>query len=310
MSVAKPKAADFFRACTYVWFPDGTIRRMSPTDGFYIQACIHPEGREAIFWGGPSGPPRIWQYDFANATLRPLTPPEYGCMHPSYSWDGSQIVFVSDQGHDQLREDATDIAERWQTRRYGHPAFLNLFVMDRDGGNARQITRGRVQDERPCLSPDGKTAAFISNRSEQVRLWSVPTHGSEAPTLLQKDGWADRPWYSLDGAWIFFYSEVGGQRQESTGLHQICRIPAGGGAWEPLANDNLGRSHGPYADLDGEHVWFHATISGRTNIYKLSLLGGDPVRIDPPGFQSAAHATRASNGIMTFDASCRVGVEG
>lgn len=196
MSELKPQVSEILGIDTYVWFPDGTVRRMSPADGFYVQACIHPEGHEAIFWGGPEGPPRIWHYDFLSGALRPLTPPEYGCMHPSYSWDGVRIVFVSDRGHDQLREDAADIAERWRTRRYGHPAFLNLFVMDNEGGNVQQVTAGEFQDERPGFSPDGKTVAFISNRSDQIRLWSVPTDGSEEPTLLQKEGWADRPWYS------------------------------------------------------------------------------------------------------------------
>ena len=92
----------------------------------------------------------------------------------------------------------------------------------------------------------------------------------------------------------------------STGVHKICRIPAAGGDWEPLPNDNLGRSHGPYADLDGEHVWFHSTVAGRTNIYKMPLQRGDPVRVDPPGFRIATHATRARNDVITFDARCQL----
>jgi hypothetical protein len=118
---------------------------------------------------------------------------------------------------------------------------------------------------------------------------------------LQNQGWADRPWYSTDGAWIFFYSEVGGQKQDLEGKHRICKMPAEGGDWEPLLNDNLGRSHGPFADLDGEHVWFHSTVKGKTSLYRLSLRGGEPVRMNPPGFDQAAHVTQARNGYRTFD---------
>ena len=49
-----------FSADVYAWFPYGKVQRISPGDGIYYQACIHPEGTHAVFYGGASGPVRVW----------------------------------------------------------------------------------------------------------------------------------------------------------------------------------------------------------------------------------------------------------
>jgi Tol biopolymer transport system component len=301
MSDVKNWISDAYSRTVYAWFPDGTVRCMAPGEGLYVTPCIHPDGHQAVFYGGLEGPPRIWQCDFQSQTSRPLTSPEVGCLYPSYSWDGAQIVYSSDAGFDQPREDMVAIAAGWRTRTYVNRAALNLFVMDSDGGDVRQITSGRHQDIRPSFSPDGGTVVFYSDRSGTFLLWTVPAGGGEEPTLLEPGVPGFRPWFSADGAWIFFH--IGGEER-----HRICKMPSKGGEWEPLPNENLGRSHGAFADHDGEHLWFHSTVDGELSIYRLPLRGGEPVKMNPPGFEDLApgHVTRARNGTMTFDASYRI----
>ena len=33
----------------YVWFPNGTLRRLSPAPGFFLQPCVRPDGKAAVF---------------------------------------------------------------------------------------------------------------------------------------------------------------------------------------------------------------------------------------------------------------------
>ena len=54
-------------------------------------------------------------------------------------------------------------------------------------------------------------------------------------------------------------------------------------------------------DPDGEHLWFHSTTGTTTTIYRYDLLQGELEAMNPPGFSSAAHVTRARNGAATFD---------
>lgn len=97
----------------------------------------------------------------------------------------------------------------------------------------------------------------------------------------------------------YFFADVNGR-------HTLCKMPSTGGNWEPLADDTVGSSrHGPYADPDGRHLWYHCYFDGLGCVYKLPLDGDDPVRFIPRGFEDAqiAHATRARNGCIAFDSS-------
>src|SRR6516225_12450715 len=79
----------------YVWLPDGTSRRLSPASGFFLQPCVRPDGKAAVFWGGTEGPPRVWLSEFAS-NARPITPLGVGSVEPTFDWQGRRIVFASD----------------------------------------------------------------------------------------------------------------------------------------------------------------------------------------------------------------------
>jgi hypothetical protein len=104
-------------------------------------------------------------------------------------------------------------------------------------------------------------------------------------------------WYP-DGQWIFFYTDVNRR-------HRICKIPAKGGEAIPLPNDNFRLSHGPFADPNGKVLLVHAIKFGNFHgIWEIPLNDDPPRRLKPPGFEKIhhGHATRAKNGIITFDA--------
>jgi Tol biopolymer transport system component len=292
----------------YVMFPDNSVKHISPTpgEGFYATACIHPEGKAVVFSGGARGYSRVWKYDFTKKKTVPITPDSFVSTLPSYSWDGSLIVFSADRDLDQKRYDMYEIGRSIEAG-YGFiggkPENLNLYIIDSEGSGIRQITRGKYQDTRPAFSPDGKLVVFRSNRGGETdgwpRMWIVPSDGSEKPKPLLSDTWCGRPWYSVDGKLIYFFTDVKGR-------HTLCKMPSNGGKWKPLSNDTVGSSsHGPYVDLDGQYLWYHCKVDDLWGVYKLPLDGGDPVRFIPPGFEDAqiAHATRARNGCIAFDSN-------
>ena len=70
----------------YVWFPDGTLRRLSPAPGFFVQPCVRPDGKAAVFWGGAEGRPRVWLSEFASNAARPITASGVGSVEPTFEW--------------------------------------------------------------------------------------------------------------------------------------------------------------------------------------------------------------------------------
>ncbi len=277
-----------FRADVYVWLPDGEVCRLSPGDGIYYQPCIRPDGAEVVFSGNASGPPQIWRASTVDSKIETITEPTNGARHPVYSWDGSLIAFTSDRatGEPPQAVEAMPVS--------GVPERGNIFVVDFEGGGLVQVTEGPFSDQRPCFSPDGSTIVFVSNRSGAPALWSVPTDGGVAPQQLPYAEPAYRPWYSVDGGWIFFIILVG--------RHQICRVKPYGTEAERLLNDDRGQSHGPFADPAGEVLLMHSTRGGdRYGIWELPLDGAEPRKFQPPGIESATHATRSRNRVVAFD---------
>jgi TolB protein len=172
---------------------------------------------------------------------------------------------------------------------------LQLLVLDLGAGTWTEITNGDSRDERAAFDPTGERVVFVSNRGGTRGLWAVPIDGGLEAALVYEQPTAYRPWFAADGESVFFFQRIGDR-------DQICRVGLDGTRFTPVINDDRGISHGPWADPDGETLLMHSNRDGLWGIYELPLAGGPPERLDPPGFESAAHATRGKNGLFAFDA--------
>ncbi|MFM8707561.1 MAG: TolB family protein, partial [Planctomycetia bacterium] len=104
----------------------------------------------------------------------------------SFSPDGTQILFVSD--------------------RDGDP---DIYVMDADGGNVRQLMNEPGYDGGPFFSPDGRFIAYRTDRLQkdqlQIHVMRADGSGDVAITSGQGVHWAPywhptRPWLIWTGA--------------------------------------------------------------------------------------------------------------
>lgn len=276
----------------FALLPNRQISQISPSGGRFHLPCIHPSGEVVVFQGGLFHERlRIWRAKIACGALSPLTSPQANSWMPAYSWKGDVIVFASDI---PMSKKIRRIAEM--------PLWLppegytvNLFVMDSDGKDIRQITVGDCQDLRPALSPDGRHVAFCSNRTGTWKIWVVPSDGNANPSLLKGSyEWAMRPWYARDGQSLFFHTDVDGR-------HRICRYWLVDGQIKPLPNDDEGMSHGASASANGGSLLMHSTKGGGSRIWRLPLDGSPAEEIRTPGFKLAGHATEGNNGVVVFD---------
>ncbi len=243
-----------------------------------------------MFWGGFDARPRVWLYDFATKSARPLTADNVGSLEPSFDWQGRRIVFAADVSTASPAE-VTAGPGTWRR------SNMNLFVMDADGSNLRRVTEGAFQDSRPAFSPDGTQIVFLSNRDGSNRqLYVAPVDRSALPRRLIPDSVIIRPWYSSDGKFIYFTFANLQFKEEQI---RIWRIPAHGGAMEPITPEGLPNSQGLFVDPDGLHLWFHSNGIP----YRFGLETRTPVRAMPPGFTGAGHVTRSRNGVITFDST-------
>jgi TolB protein len=119
-------------------------------------------------------------------------------MNPTWSPDGSEIMFVSNRGHIygtggfwrmkaepgaeprevhyeettwKARPDFSPDGKRIVYSSYVGQAWNQLWAMPSDGGDPFPISYGDYDNTNPRWSPDGKQIAFISNRAGNTSLW-------------------------------------------------------------------------------------------------------------------------------------------
>ncbi len=231
--------------------------------------------------------------DLATEAVEPITPDDSAALHPNYSWDGTQVVFVSDRATDQ---DPLQIHELPIKGMYSGHRF-HLFIMDAETHETRQLTSGPHGDYRPSFSPDGKTVVFGTTRGKGngYRLWTVPADGSADPEPLAYQGRGYNPWYAVDGKSIFFHCWRDGR-------DWMCRLTIGEDEPVRLSNDEFYRTHGAFADPHGEVLMVHAKYEhSNWGMWELPLDGGPARRLQYSGLEWGMHGARALDGTLTFD---------
>jgi len=67
-------------------------------------------------------------------------------------------------------------------------SLTHLWMIGTNDHEARQFTRGTSSESSPKWSPDGRTVAFLSDRSGKGELWTIPAEGGEARQLTEMKG--------------------------------------------------------------------------------------------------------------------------
>ena len=84
----------------------------------------------------------------------------------------------------------------------------DIYLIPATGGEPRKLTSSPSSDANPRWSPNGKTLAFVSSRSDDSHVWLIDVDGGEARQLTKLSTSASNPVWSPDGKMIAFVSTV------------------------------------------------------------------------------------------------------
>jgi Tol biopolymer transport system component len=131
----------------------------------------------------------------------------------------------------------------------------DIWTINRDGGEQRQLTNNSFSDVSPRLSPDGNYAFFASNRSGSSQVWRMNADGTNQVQLTKREG-GYPAFVTPDGKWVYFES----------GLHQtLWRVSTEGGDETEVSN---GEIRNPAFSRDGTFVayFFRSESDNRLKI--------------------------------------------
>jgi Tol biopolymer transport system component len=113
-------------------------------------------------------------------------------LYPRWSWDGKRIVYISNK--DNPDYDVLNVYQQEEGQGF-------IYIMNADGSDQRRITKGT----QPCLSPDGKTLAFV--RNGVIWLHDMES-GKEAQATPRNWRAAVNPAWSPDGKKVLMNAKI------------------------------------------------------------------------------------------------------
>ena len=117
----------------------------------------------------------------------------------------------------------------------------DIWTINGDGGEQRQLTNNSFSDVHPRMSSDGRYIFFSSNRSGSSQVWRMNVDGTNQIQLTKREG-GQPVFVTPDGKWLYFES----------GLHQtLWRVSTEGGDETEVSKESM---RNPAFSRDGTQV--------------------------------------------------------
>jgi len=244
---------------TQVWhiaYPSGSARKISNVlDGYHHASLGLTSDARSVVVAQEDTTSRIWvaNLDSSKTTSRDafkqITGGKFeGRRGLSWTPDG-RIVYVTKTGDDE-----------------------DVWMMNEDGSDQKQLTDNDNYDEMPVVSPDGRHVYFGSRRSGTRQIWRMEMDGGRVEMLTKDATISFEPAVSPDSEWVAFSSWRSGNLA-------LWKMPASGGEPVRLTDGPAARA---FFSPDGQFIsclYFDTEGGGRWRAAIIPAAGGRPVRV-------------------------------
>jgi TolB protein len=195
----------------FIASPDGSdLRKLTDNPAYDGEATISPDGESIVFTSHRDGDVNIFVMDADGGNVRQLTHEPGYAGGPFFSADGSRIVY---RAHHPT--DPAELEEYFELLGQGlvRPERVELYVMDADGSNRRQVTSNGAANFAPFFHPDGERIIFSSNMDDPsgraFDLYLINIDGTGLERVTFNPGFDSFPMFSRDGSRLVFASDRG-----------------------------------------------------------------------------------------------------
>jgi len=245
----------------------------------------------------------LWVMDYDGHGARPLTADRSIVQSPSWSPEGSLLLFTSWRGGNGPAIWVMSPEQRKPYLVSGRPGLntsasyspdgqrvactlsqdgnAEVYSLDARGGSPQRLTNHRAIDTSPCWAPTGRELAFTSDRSGSPQIYLMDSDGGSVRRLTFDVDYTDSPAWSPRGDRIAFVTRVGGGFDIWT-----CRAD-GTGAQPVLTGGN---NENPRWSADGRHLVFASNRDGGYGLWVTDLDGALPRKLNTGGRRALSPA--------------------
>ncbi|MGH7614846.1 MAG: TolB family protein [Gemmatimonadales bacterium] len=197
----------------------GNAARLTDNPGYDAEGTLSPDGQTIVFTSLRNGDLDIYTMRTDGTQLKRLTHTLGYDGGPFFSPDGKLIVYRG--SHPATAADSAEyrtLLDQHQVR----PTRMDIWVMNADGSNQRQVTTLPGASFAPYVTPDGRRIIFASNyqnpRSRNFDLFLVNLDGSGLEPVTTSPEFDAFPMFSPDGRQLVWASNRHGAVQGETNI--------------------------------------------------------------------------------------------
>ena len=245
----------------------------------------------------------LYVMDLDGAGIQALTADHSIALSPSWSFDGSLMLFTSYRGgkgpgiwvvhstggkaypisaRPGLNTSASYAPDgREIACTLSQDGNSEIYLLDARGESPLRLTSNRAIDTSPAWSPTGREIAFTSDRDGTPQVYIMDREGGNVRRLTYELSYTDSPAWSPKGDRIAF----------------VARMPSGFDIYVCLADGRglrpvvTGASNeNPHWSPDGRHLVFASNHDGPSSLYVSDLDDQPPRRLDTGGMLASSPA--------------------
>ncbi len=200
---------------------DGSdLRRLTNAHGYNAEATITRDGKRIVFTSTRKGDLDIYTMNADGTNVKQLTHELGYDGGPFWSYDGKKIVYRAEHPKTPAEiADYKDLLSRGLIR----PGNLEIWVMDADGRNKREVTHNGAANFAPYFFPDGKRIIFASNIADPKNgrdfdLYMINLDGTGLERVTYAPDFDSFPMFSSDGKRLVWASNRNGKQPHETNI--------------------------------------------------------------------------------------------